>query len=71
LIHGRRFDRPAQFGGRLRRFVRDGFASITAVAFLAVILIAIGLLRLFALPSSHPAIAEALHRVGEAMGPPF
>jgi hypothetical protein len=71
LNHEFRFESPAQWRARVRRHVRDGFAAIAAAVLLAVILIMTGLLRLLALPSSHAAIAEALHRVGEAMGPPF
>ena len=45
--------------------------AIAAATVLVVILVATGLMRLLALPASHAAIAAALHKVGEAMGPPF
>lgn len=71
LIHELRFDRSTQGRARLRRLGRDGLSLITAAILFAVIFGASVLLRLLALPSTHAAIAEALHAVGEAMAPPF
>ena len=51
--------------------LRGVIAVIATAIVLATILAASILLRLLALPSTHAAIAEAIHRVSEAMGPPF
>lgn len=71
LIHEFRFDKRAPSRTRLRNLAREAMTVISAVMVFAIIVGATILLRLLALPSSHAAIAEALHRVGEAMGPPF
>jgi len=71
LFHDLRPGKPAQWRTGLRRLAQEGVAALAASAVLALILLMTGLLRLLALPSSHAVIAEALHRVGEAMGPPF
>ena len=71
FIHGHRFEGFASRPARLRQALRGVIAVIATAIVLATILAASILLRLLALPSTHAAIAEAIHRVSEAMGPPF
>lgn len=56
---------------RLRRLAGRGAVLVAAAVVLASIFAASVLLRLVAMASSHPDIALALRRVGEASGAPL